>query len=75
LSLTRGSIALALGLAACGPPRASAPSTASAPRDLRQVPLGLCEDYPEESRSLEEARRDFELLRAAGLRVLRISIG
>lgn len=42
---------------------------------LRLVPLGLCEDYPEESRSVEVVRKDMELLRAAGVRVLRVSIG
>lgn len=39
------------------------------------MPIGLCEDYPEESRSLEEVRRDFELLRASGIGVLRVSMG
>jgi hypothetical protein len=42
---------------------------------LRQVPLGLCEDYPEETRSLVEVRRDFEVLEAAGVHALRVSIG
>jgi hypothetical protein len=35
----------------------------------------LCEDYPEETRTLDEARRDFAVLRAAGVGVLRVSIG
>jgi polysaccharide biosynthesis protein PslG len=39
------------------------------------VPLGLCQDYPEESRSIEEVRRDLALLRTAGVRVLRVSFG
>jgi hypothetical protein len=39
------------------------------------VPLGLCEDYPEETRSLDEVRRDLDLMRRAGVRVLRVSIG
>lgn len=37
--------------------------------------LGLCEDYPEGSRSIETARRDLQLLEHAGISVLRISIG
>jgi polysaccharide biosynthesis protein PslG len=39
------------------------------------VPLGLCQDYPEESRSIEEVRRDLALLRQTGVRVLRVSFG
>ncbi len=39
------------------------------------VPLGLCEDYPEESRSIEEVRRDLALLEQAGVHVLRVSFG
>ena len=39
------------------------------------MPLGLCEDYPEETRSLAEARRDFAVLEAAGVETLRVSIG
>jgi hypothetical protein len=68
-------LALALG---CGAPRANAPSygaTAGAGAELRHVPLGLCEDYPEETRSLAEVQRDFGVLKAAGLDVLRVSIG
>jgi hypothetical protein len=37
--------------------------------------LALCEDYPEESRSLAGARRDLMLLRQIGIRTLRVSIG
>jgi hypothetical protein len=69
-------LALCVG---CTPAPARAPDGArsSAPPDapFARVPLGLCEDYPEETRSLDEARRDFELLQAAGVRVLRVSIG
>jgi glycosyl hydrolase family 39 (putative alpha-L-iduronidase) len=43
--------------------------------ELRQVPLGLCEDYPEESRSLTGARRDLMLLRQIGIQTLRVSMG
>jgi endo-1,4-beta-mannosidase len=35
--------------------------------------IGLCEDYPEESRSLESARRDLAAARALGAQVLRIA--
>jgi hypothetical protein len=49
-----------------------APQSAPA---LRRVPIGLCEDYPEESRSLEGVRQDFELLRQLGVDTLRISLG
>jgi hypothetical protein len=49
---------------------------ALAPRgEMRRVPLGLCEDYPEETRSLDEVRRDLDLLEAARVDVLRIAIG
>lgn len=40
---------------------------------FRQVPIGLCEDYPKESRSLAAARRDLALLQTNGIHVLRIS--
>jgi hypothetical protein len=62
----------------CGAKRASAPNAAVASpptTPLRHVPLGLCEDYPEETRSLEEARRDLRVLEAAGVDLLRVSIG
>jgi hypothetical protein len=39
------------------------------------VELGLCEDYPEESRSLEAAREDLKAAQRAGARVLRIAFG
>jgi hypothetical protein len=59
---------------ACAPraPEPMAPQSAPA---LRRVPIGLCEDYPEESRSLEGVRQDFELLRQLGIDTLRISLG
>lgn len=71
------SVLALLSLQGCGKPPSSsaAPPRARAHDTLRQVPLGLCEDYPEEVRTLEEARRDFQLLETAGLSVLRISIG
>ena len=52
-------------------PRQSRPGA----RPFVVVPLGLCEDYPEESRSIEEVRRDLALLRQAGVKVLRVSFG
>ena len=39
------------------------------------VPIGLCEDYPEESRTIEEVRADIETLKRAGITLLRVSIG
>lgn len=42
---------------------------------FRAVPIGLCEDYPEESTSWEQVRADLALLRAAGIRDLRVSFG
>lgn len=39
------------------------------------VPIGLCEDYPEETTTLEIIRKDMELLRRAGINLLRISFG
>lgn len=74
-------LALAALLAACDsvpvPPR---PATAVTTRNggeviWREVPLGLCEDYPEESRSPEAARADLAAARASGATVLRIAFG
>jgi hypothetical protein len=39
------------------------------------VALGLCEDYPEETRSLSAAREDLKAAQAAGAEVLRIAFG
>ncbi|MBD3386337.1 cellulase family glycosylhydrolase [candidate division KSB1 bacterium] len=39
------------------------------------VPIGLCEDYPEETTTLETIRSDFELLKRTGVKFLRISFG
>ncbi|HVZ34024.1 MAG TPA: beta-galactosidase, partial [Polyangiaceae bacterium] len=63
--------ALALG---CTPPAPRA-SPLRPPPAFLHVPIGLCEDYPEESRSLAGARRDFEVLREMGLHTLRVSLG
>jgi hypothetical protein len=62
-------IILALGCAR--PPRPAGPVR----DDWRRVALGLCEDYPEETRSLDEVRRDLDLLAGAGVNVLRVSLG
>lgn len=42
---------------------------------MRSVPLGLCEDYPEESRSIAAVARDVDVMRQAGVTTLRVSIG
>jgi hypothetical protein len=76
---SRGAAALGLcvGLhcwASCTPRAAEAPLPEPRAR-VRQVPIGLCEDYPEESRSLDGVRSDFEALRAMGVHTLRVSLG
>src|SRR6059058_3468736 len=40
-----------------------------------QTRLGLCEDYPEETRSLARAGSDLAAAKAAGATVLRIAFG
>ena len=40
---------------------------------FRTVPIGLCEDYPEESTSFDTVRADMEALRALGISHLRVS--
>src|SRR6185437_4297105 len=49
------------------------PLAPRAKRDFRQVPIGLCEDYPKSTRSLAAARNDLELLKTNGIHVMRIS--
>jgi hypothetical protein len=39
------------------------------------VPIGLCEDYPEETTTTEIFRADFELLKQHDVKLLRISFG
>lgn len=39
------------------------------------VPIGLCEDYPEESTTLEGIRKDMEFLKKSHIDLLRISFG
>src|SRR5688500_3599932 len=58
-------------VAGCG----STPPRSGIQPGWRSVRLGLCEDYPEESRSLERARADLDAVRASGAQVLRISFG
>jgi hypothetical protein len=57
------------------PPAGPVPAPTTSTAGFRRVPLGLCEDYPEETRSLEEVTRDLAVVKAAGLEVLRVSIG
>jgi hypothetical protein len=52
-------------------PRHFAPSAAA--RQFHHIPIGLCEDYSKESRSLAAARSDLELLKTNNIHVLRIS--
>jgi hypothetical protein len=42
-------------------------------RSVEHVAIGLCEDYPKDSRSLAAARHDLELLKTNNIHVLRIS--
>ncbi len=39
------------------------------------MPVGLCEDYPEETTTMEIIRKDFELLKKHNIKFLRISFG
>lgn len=51
----------------------SSPSRAAA--EWHETKLGLCEDYPEETRTLAGARADLELAKNSGARVLRVAFG
>lgn len=42
---------------------------------LYHVPIGLCEDYPEETTTPELIKGDMELLKRTGINLLRISFG
>lgn len=57
------------------PGQAAAVSSSISAAEMATVPIGLCEDYPEESRSVAEVRRDIALLRSAKVALLRVSIG
>ncbi len=39
------------------------------------MPVGLCEDYPEETTTMEIIRNDFEFLKKYGIKFMRISFG
>lgn len=39
------------------------------------VPIGLCEDYPEETTTMQIIKNDFEMLKKSGIKMLRISFG
>jgi hypothetical protein len=65
-----------LAHAACLRQAAPAPTPVSTEgAGWRRVPIGLCEDYPEETRSRAELERDLALLADTGIDVLRVSIG
>jgi polysaccharide biosynthesis protein PslG len=68
------SAALGVALCACSG-RMGGIGQVAASGSARRVALGLCEDYPEEARRLAEVRRDLDVVTAAGLDVLRVSIG
>lgn len=63
-----------LALVGCVPPARPEPAPPQQ-SGFRQVPIGLCEDYPEESRTLSGVRRDLELLESIGIETLRVSLG
>ena len=65
-------VSLLLCLTACA---SSVHRSFSSQKSFHQITIGLCEDYPEESRSLEAARRDLLLLKTNNIRVLRIAFG
>lgn len=54
---------------------ASAPEAARPQGQWNVVQVGLCEDYPEEKRSLAGARADLDLVRETGAVVLRVALG
>lgn len=56
--------------AGCAARQISAPTL-----PLTYVRIGLCEDYPEETRTLENARADLWLMKTNGFSVLRVALG
>lgn len=66
---------LLLGLLALSLASGCAMAPMPEPAVWRQTTFGLCEDYPEESRTIENARRDLAVAKATGARVLRIAFG
>jgi hypothetical protein len=73
-SVTGLAVAL-LGCASQPTPARGAADRVLSSRPLMVIPIGLCEDYPEESRSMAEVRADIDLLARAQVTVLRVSIG
>jgi len=67
------SLVACLCLSCVQPRRAGLRELAGPATAFRQVLIGVSEDYPEGSRTLEIARRDLETVSTNGLRVLRIS--
>lgn len=70
--------ALLVLLSACtGPSQRAQPGTQPPGTfaELREVPIGLCEDYPPESTQPATLVRDFELLKRLDTQVLRVSFG
>jgi hypothetical protein len=43
--------------------------------EYHHVPIGLCEDYPEETTTPEIIKKDMEVLKRSGISLLRISFG
>jgi hypothetical protein len=64
--LTAGTMAQTKGYESLFRPAGGAP---------HRVPIGLCEDYPEETTTPAIMKGDMELLKRSGVRVLRISFG
>lgn len=65
---------VALTLAGCHTPPSSDPKEHNPPA-WHRLDVGLCEDYPEESRTWAAAERDLALAAASGAKVLRIAFG
>ncbi len=57
------------------PARPAAGLVRPANASFYHVPIGLCEDYPEESTTLDIIQGDMEVLKHSGIRVLRIAFG
>jgi hypothetical protein len=49
--------------------------TTPRPDGFYHMPVGLCEDYPEETTTMETIKNDFEFLKKYGIKHLRISFG
>lgn len=64
-----------IALAGCRGAQRHQQAAADAPATPRTLLLGLCEDYPEATRTIDTAMADLALARDAGLTHLRVSIG